>query len=500
MILRQLMATCSPFDYDKIDELILKFLENSKMDIECLLTPQHFIYVCHKACSELRQYGSLVHVHCSDGVYVIGDLNGSFWDLIILLRSIGLPITRPVIFLGNYIDDVPLALHTIMFLLLLKIRFSQRIILLRGKHELWEVNKNFELHKEVGNFKLLCEKFQEQGKIMFYNLNEVFDSMPLAAIISDQIYCCHGGISQFAEYRSHIANIPRRSLWPDDISGHMMRCIFTDTIWAEPHFKQTMQYTPSDCHYSYYFNKIALLTKLCQLKCRALICGMSKSPNNISLCTNENEHDGCEEFFEGLCYALYSSHIARKRHFKAAKLLFKFNYSTLQVDAEVQYHFFDERKIPEIFENVKTEWDNFRQNFPINANLTYLSCENCAKWQQGVDMKSLQNNRSLSHPEMLHIMMKSNDPLVAEKYVGMITDMVIPELINFASAHAFAFFLHDLLSTSKVINKELTVLYREVERSPYSFAWKLPEALNFGPKLIVTKKKKLSRRSNSLYN
>ncbi|VDK80822.1 unnamed protein product, partial [Gongylonema pulchrum] len=74
---------------------------------------------------ELCECGSLVHVHCPNGVYVIGDLNAS-----------------------NYIDDAPQALHTIMFLLLLKIRFPRRIILLRGKHEIWEINKKFGLRKE----------------------------------------------------------------------------------------------------------------------------------------------------------------------------------------------------------------------------------------------------------------------------------------------------------------------------------------------------------------
>ncbi|VDK41388.1 unnamed protein product [Gongylonema pulchrum] len=191
---------------------------------------------------------------------------------------------------------------------------------------------------------------------MFYNLNEIFDSMPLVAILSDQIYCCHGGISQFAQYRSDIANIPRKSVWASDIQGYKMKSIFTDTIWAEPHFKQTLLYSPSDRYYSYYFNKSALEVKLRQFKCRALVCGVSSNPNNLSLQTDKNEGSGCEELFGGLCYAIYSSHMDRQRSFEAAVLLFKFNPSTSLLGAEVRYHSVSKLQFSAALKTLKTEF------------------------------------------------------------------------------------------------------------------------------------------------
>jgi hypothetical protein len=39
---------------------------------------------------------------------------------------------------------------------------------------------------------------------LFYELvNNVFDSMPVAAVISDQVFCCHGGIPEATTYKEY---------------------------------------------------------------------------------------------------------------------------------------------------------------------------------------------------------------------------------------------------------------------------------------------------------
>ena len=88
-----------------------------------------------------------------------------------------------VIFLGDYIDRGSESLDVLEKVFFLKIAEPDKIILLRGNHELKETNRFEKLFEDL-----------EYDEDLFASINNVFDKMPVGAVISDKIFCVHGGI------------------------------------------------------------------------------------------------------------------------------------------------------------------------------------------------------------------------------------------------------------------------------------------------------------------
>lgn len=73
----------------------------------------------------------------------------------------------------------------------LKVKFPDKIHLLRGNHEDRWINNSFGFAQEC------FLKLGEQPSLpfsVFNRINDVFDWLPLAAVIDDKIICVHGGI------------------------------------------------------------------------------------------------------------------------------------------------------------------------------------------------------------------------------------------------------------------------------------------------------------------
>ncbi|VDN26710.1 unnamed protein product [Gongylonema pulchrum] len=160
---------------------------------------------------------------------VIGDLHADFTDLMKSLNNTGWPTERTLIFLGDYIDRGDHPIEVLLLLFLLKLRYRKRVVLLRGNHETYEQCALYGLIDHLEG------AYPEEDKhVLFFTLNNVFDHLPLAAIISDQILCCHGGVSQFANSRSEIASIQRPPRWMEPTTTLYQIAILTDILWSDP--------------------------------------------------------------------------------------------------------------------------------------------------------------------------------------------------------------------------------------------------------------------------
>lgn len=162
--------------------------------------------------------------------YVLGDIHGNLSDLRtyerILWPSAPTCVVGSYLFLGDYVDRGDYGLECICYLLSMKVLAPKTFYLLRGNHELRSIQQAFTFFREV------CEKFRNQqlGTQVWDTLNKVFDLMPVAATIDDQIFCSHGGIPTSALRLDELHNIPVPLVDPENQSAAAWEILWNDPV------------------------------------------------------------------------------------------------------------------------------------------------------------------------------------------------------------------------------------------------------------------------------
>ena len=153
------------------------------------------IQICHKMIDLFKRENNQAIINVSTPCYVIGDLHGNLHDLLVYDHTIinhrgyeSYLSTANYLFLGDYVDRGDYSIECILYLFCQKILTPHRIHMLRGNHECRSLQKEFTFFDE-------CKiKFGDKYAEKLWNLmNNVFDVMPLVAIIDDSIFCAHGG-------------------------------------------------------------------------------------------------------------------------------------------------------------------------------------------------------------------------------------------------------------------------------------------------------------------
>ncbi|XP_058082281.1 serine/threonine-protein phosphatase BSL1 [Magnolia sinica] len=162
-------------------------------------------------------------------IKVFGDLHGQFGDLMRLFDEYGFPSTAgdityiDYLFLGDYVDRGQHSLETITLLLALKIEYPENIHLIRGNHEAADINALF-------GFRLECiERMGENDGIWAWTrFNQLFNYLPLAALIEQKIICMHGGIGRSINSVEQIEKLER------PITMDAGSIILMDLLWSDP--------------------------------------------------------------------------------------------------------------------------------------------------------------------------------------------------------------------------------------------------------------------------
>jgi len=162
-------------------------------------------------------------------IKVFGDLHGQFGDLMRLFDEYGFPSTAgdityiDYLFLGDYVDRGQHSLETITLLLALKIEYPENVHLIRGNHEAADINALF-------GFRLECvERMGENDGIWAWTrFNQLFNYLPLAALIEKKIICMHGGIGRSIHSVEQIEKLER------PITMDAGSIILMDLLWSDP--------------------------------------------------------------------------------------------------------------------------------------------------------------------------------------------------------------------------------------------------------------------------
>ncbi|KAK0478375.1 Metallo-dependent phosphatase-like protein [Armillaria novae-zelandiae] len=205
-----------PFDVDDMIQRLLDVGYTGKVSKSLCLKNTEITSICLAAREVFLSQPTLVEL--SPPVKIVGDVHGQYSDLIRLFEMCGFPPAANYLFLGDYVDRGKQSLETILLLLCYKIKYPENFFLLRGNHECANVTRVYGFYDEC---KRRCNIKTWKTFI------DVFNCLPIAAVVASKIFCVHGGLSPSLHSMEDIKRIQR----PTDVPDYGL---LNDLLWSDP--------------------------------------------------------------------------------------------------------------------------------------------------------------------------------------------------------------------------------------------------------------------------
>ncbi|XP_030369662.1 serine/threonine-protein phosphatase alpha-2 isoform-like [Scaptodrosophila lebanonensis] len=205
-------------DLAQLDQMILRILAVPSSQT-LRLSESDIRAICLKAQEIFLNQPMLLQLETP--VKICGDIHGQFTDLLRLFNHGGYPPVSNYLFLGDYVDRGKQSIETMCLLLAYKIKFQDNLFLLRGNHEAASINRIYGFYDE-------CKR--RYSIKLWRTFVDCYNCMPVAAIVGDRIFCCHGGLSPDLHNMTQILNLPR----PCDVPDKGLLC---DLLWSDPDSK-----------------------------------------------------------------------------------------------------------------------------------------------------------------------------------------------------------------------------------------------------------------------
>eukprot|EP00923_Selenidium_pygospionis_P004977 GHVN01008260.1.p1 GENE.GHVN01008260.1~~GHVN01008260.1.p1 ORF type:complete len:409 (-),score=56.50 GHVN01008260.1:129-1355(-) len=194
-----------------------KHIEDLMQPKPSCLTEFHIVTLCSKLKEILTAEHSVQAVACP--VTVAGDVHGQLYDLLELFKIAGRPPATNILFLGDYVDRGFYSVETLALVMALKLRYKDRVTILRGNHESRQITRVYGFYDEC---------YRKYGSAnVWKTFTDTFDYLPLTAVISSSIFCDHGGLSPSLLTLDAIRDLDRVQEIPHE--GPMC-----DLMWSDP--------------------------------------------------------------------------------------------------------------------------------------------------------------------------------------------------------------------------------------------------------------------------
>ena len=213
-------------DVDSIMNQLLS-VKGNKPGKQVDLKEEEIKFLIDKSLQILKEQKMLVDLEAP--IHVCGDIHGQYYDLLRIFEHCGYPGEYNYLFLGDYVDRGKQSLETICLLLCYKIKFPNKVTLLRGNHESSVTNRIYGFYDE-------CKR--RYNVRIWRSFTDLFNFLPVAALIDEKIFCMHGGLSPELKNLQNIENISR----PTEIPDTGLLC---DLLWSDPE-KDILDYDEND--------------------------------------------------------------------------------------------------------------------------------------------------------------------------------------------------------------------------------------------------------------
>ncbi|CAG9473632.1 protein phosphatase containing kelch-like domains, putative [Plasmodium vivax] len=176
---------------------------------------------------------------------IYGDIHGQYYDLMRLFQLYKCPVEEDLgeklnaigdidsndyLFLGDYVDRGSNSLEVICLLFALKCKYPKQIHLIRGNHEDMAINSLYGFQEECK--RRLKEDISDKSSC-WVQINQVFEWLPIGAIVEEKILCVHGGIGKTIHTVSDISQL-RRPLVVSQVPQNLNEQKVTDLLWSDP--------------------------------------------------------------------------------------------------------------------------------------------------------------------------------------------------------------------------------------------------------------------------
>jgi serine/threonine-protein phosphatase PP1 catalytic subunit len=210
---------------ERLDFIITALLKNTSCQYRIPLPDISFIVSTAK--SVFMSERTVLELH--PPMNVCGDIHGQFTDLLRIFRMVEPPPNDRFLFLGDYVDRGPMSIECICLLLAMKSRYPNHIYLIRGNHETREMTEQYGFLQE-------CQI--KANRQIYIEFCEMFEWIPIAAVIASRIFCVHGGITPSLSNIDQIREISR----PAD-AGY--KGFLADLLWSD-HSTSVPDWGPSE--------------------------------------------------------------------------------------------------------------------------------------------------------------------------------------------------------------------------------------------------------------
>ncbi|KAM3182841.1 GTP-binding nuclear protein gsp1/Ran [Hymenolepis weldensis] len=234
-----LIRLSTAYTNEQLDTYILRLWQlGKKHDESLMLKEEEMTDLCHGVRHLFLSQPNLLDL--GGPLKIVGDIHGQYEDLLRIFDLCGNPRDINYLFLGDYVDRGKQSLETICLLFCYKLRYPTRFFLLRGNHECQAISRIY------GFFEECKRRFSVK---LWKTFIDAFSCLPVSAIVENQIFCCHGGLSpdmltpelvKLANLRQKIRDIAR----PCDVPERGLLC---DLLWSDPWYVESVSSDKEPC-------------------------------------------------------------------------------------------------------------------------------------------------------------------------------------------------------------------------------------------------------------